>query len=106
MVVCIGIGLYFIRFVFDAEFGDGTVYSPQFTESGFKSLRVGMSQEEVEAIMGPPLKKVDWHGSIYSVAVGDKNWWYSDSRGDGNFWRRWVIFGKGKVVAIIIRYID
>jgi len=104
--VCLCFILYFIRCMIDPEFGYGTVFSPQFSESGFNRLRVGMSEEDVEAIMGPPLKKVNWSGATYPVAGGDENWMYSEPCDSGSYWRRWVVFGNGKVVAIVQIWYD
>ena len=38
--------------------GEGTVYSKNYDEKKFRSLRVGMTAKEVESIMGEPLTKV------------------------------------------------
>jgi hypothetical protein len=104
LVVCLGIGLYLLRLFIDLQFGGGTVYSARYSEREFSSLCVGMSGEQVEAIMGPPLKKVPWSGYAYPVAGGDENWWYSEPKDDGDYQRRWVIFRNGKIVAIVKIY--
>jgi hypothetical protein len=105
-IVCFGIGLSFLRFLYYATFG-WTVYSAQYSESGFSTLHVGMTCEEVEATIGRPLEKVGWSGSFYPVAGGDECWWYSKSNDDGDYWRKWVIFRNGKVLAIVNQwYID
>jgi hypothetical protein len=100
IIVCLGI------FV-DPEMGYGTIYPKRYSESGFNSLVVGMTQDEVEAIMGPPLEKKAWLGAAYPVAGGEENWIYSEPSNDGDYWRRWVIFRDGKVLAIVkIWYLD
>jgi hypothetical protein len=65
MVVCLGISLYLLHLFLDFEFGGGTLYSERYSESRFNSLRVGMARQEVEAIMGQPLRKVPWSGYAY-----------------------------------------
>jgi hypothetical protein len=42
-----------------------------YSESKFNSLHAGMTPEEVEAVMGAPLKKILWEN-------GSVNWTYSD----------------------------
>jgi hypothetical protein len=106
MTVCFGIGLSFLRFLYYATSG-WTVYSAQYSESGFSTLYVGMAREEVEATIGRPLEKVGWSGYTYPVADGDVCWWYCKPNDDGDSWRKWVIFRNGKVLAIVNKwYID
>ena len=101
VVVCLGIGCYYLRFVSDPAFGYATIYSAQYSEMGFNSLRIDMASQQVAAIMGQPLRKSHWTGYTYPVAGGDENWFYSEPSGDGSYWRRWVIFKNGKVLAIV-----
>jgi hypothetical protein len=84
----------------DHFFGFGTVYAPGYSERRFHRLRVGMTPVEVEAIMGPPLFKGDW-GCL--TAPTDRDIWrYSNQHHYlANYWRRWVIFEKGKVVEVV-----
>jgi hypothetical protein len=106
MVGCLAIGSYFLRLFIDFSFGR-TLYSVRYSESGFQSLRVGMTGEEVEAIMGPPRRKVPWSGYAYPVVGGDENWWYSEPDSDGDYWRKWVVFRSGKILTILNQwYID
>jgi hypothetical protein len=77
----------------------GTVYSQQYSWSRFRSLRRGMTDREVEAIVGPPLKKVPW--AQYMGIHDESMWYYSDQPTiTSNFWRRWVHFHDGKVTDI------
>jgi hypothetical protein len=70
-----------------------TVYSQGYRESAFKELRVGMTTEEVESRMGPPLAK--YPGSDLEV------WHFSKSRsGDGTYYVRVVWFRKNRAVSI------
>ena len=102
-IACIGAGLalgrYYLLHV-DTLFGFGTIYARRYTERGFNSLRPGMSCEQVEAIIGAPLRKVLW-----PVPAGDEDWWYSKApERDGNYWRRWVSFRNNRVVATVSRF--
>ena len=111
VIACIGAGFAACRFHLlriDTIFGFGTVYAERYTEAGFDSLRVGMSRTEVEAVMGPPLKKVSWFGDDPAVTGGDECWYYSEQPiRDGNYWRRWVKFTNGKITAFDSRfYVD
>lgn len=59
-----------------------------------------MTREEVEAIVGPPLRKVPWNESAGSPH--EEMWQYSDRRDyTANYWRRWVLFEDDKVLEII-----
>lgn len=102
-VVCVGIACYWLRFVSDPEFGYRTNYSKRYSETGFKSLRIDMTSEEVVAIIGHPLGKLQSISTIYPGAGDDETWLYSEPRyqDDKSFWRRRVIFKKGTVVGIV-----
>jgi hypothetical protein len=71
------------------------------SESRFQRIRVGMTTAEVEAILGPPLLKGDW--GCLTPSPGDRDTWrYSNQHHyAANFWRRCVIFEKGKVVDLV-----
>jgi hypothetical protein len=101
LVGLLAIGSYLLRLFIDLSFGRGTLYSVRYSESGFKSLRIGMAREEVEGIMGPPLRKVPWFGYAYPVVGGDENWRYSEPDNDGDYWRKWVIFRNGKILTTV-----
>jgi hypothetical protein len=78
-----------------ARLGESTVYAKGYTLSRLRSIRIGMTAAEVGAIMGPPLRQGPW-GGLPVV------WFYSDQKtGEDNFWRRWVVFDKGRVVEVI-----
>jgi hypothetical protein len=56
-----------------------------------------MTTAEVEAVMGPPLRKVAW-----GTPADDEMWFYSDQFNyTANFWRRWLHFQNGKVLVVI-----
>jgi hypothetical protein len=74
--------------------GLGTVYSERYSEARFNGLRPGMTAGDVEAIMGPPLKKVAWNSQ--------EMWLYSNQpHSTANFWRRWVYLQDGRTTTII-----
>jgi hypothetical protein len=84
----------------DPILGFGTVYAPGYSESRFHRIRVGMTPAEVEAILGPPLLRGDW-GCLTQSTDWD-TWRYSQQHHyTANFWRRWVMFEKGKVVHVV-----
>jgi hypothetical protein len=101
IVAVVGIHLAFLRLILmsDPFFGFGTVYSERFSEGRFNTIRVGMTGEEVEALVGPPLGKVPW--SSPPNPQDTEMWFYSKRPNDtSNYWRRWVVFEKGKVVTV------
>ena len=77
----------------------GTMYAAGFTEANFARLRVGMTPDEVEKIMGTPLEKIPWptQGNV-------ENWVYSDSPIGWNYEQRWVIFENKLVKSIVKHY--
>jgi hypothetical protein len=105
IIALIGVNLAAARMLFQSDcfFGFGTVYAQGYSESRFHRVRVGMNPAEVEAIMGEPLLKGDWGCLIASPSPGDRDTWrYSNQHHyTANFWRRWVIFEKGKVVDVV-----
>ena len=61
-----------------------------------------MTRQQVETIMGPPLEK-----TIQAYQGGDEMWEFSDQPTlTSNYWRRWVIFDRGKVAVIVKDYWD
>ena len=56
VIAFIGFAMFAVREMFFAN----TVYSAGYDESRFRQVRVGMTSEEVEALLGPPLEKVPW----------------------------------------------
>jgi hypothetical protein len=74
-VACLGLCLAGTRFVLrELPFGGnlGTIYSKDYDETKFRSLRAGMSAREIESIMGRPLKKVPMIEDDHEL------WHYSD----------------------------
>ena len=94
--LAIGFGLLRLLANFDPIFGYSTVYSEQYDEVKFESIRIGMDTGEVEAILGPPLSKTPWDDG-HTVL-----WKYSDQLGSmDNFWKRWIYIEDGKVNWIV-----
>jgi hypothetical protein len=110
-VAALGLGLGFVRLglidnspdqlFLSLVLGESTVWSKGYSEQRFRAIRVGMTDSQVEAIVGQPLWKVT-HPDV---------WFYSGRRGRAfytnhedrptNYRRRLVAFQKGRVVRII-----
>ena len=75
-----------------------TRYSAQYNEGKFNSLRAGMSVQELERIMGPPLRKIP-------QTDGDVLWAYSD-RPDVtcSYWQRLVYIRDDKIDTVVGGY--
>src|SRR4051794_28468091 len=78
---CIGIILA------QADRGD-TEFSSGYRDWAWLSLRHGMTEREVEAAIGPPLRKVK--------RLGEEVWAYSRSPADTSYWKREVWFRRGR----------
>ncbi len=72
-----------------------TYYAAGFTEAKFASLHHGLTPEQVEVIIGPPLEK-------HPQDDGGTLWTYSD-RDDAtcDFEMKWVYFRAGKVEHVV-----
>lgn len=102
VVALIGLHLAAMRALLFHEpfFGFNTIYSEQYDEGRFLSLRVGMTRAEVQAILGRPLRIAPWNGNTGPQV--EEMWFYSDQPDvTANFYRRWVYFKDGKAVAVI-----
>ena len=87
-----------------------TVYAPSYREDGFAQVRIGMTRQEVEPLLGPPLRNSPLPSEFWEP---DDCWVYSRPPGPGlwgdNYWRRWIFFGPGKegrVDAIVKDYYE
>jgi hypothetical protein len=69
---------------------EDTVYTPGYTDSGFRQVRVGMSEEQVHRLLGPPQKR--W--PLEAGRAGER---WSFSPGDTNFRCRVVLYRGGRV---------
>jgi hypothetical protein len=80
-----------------------TIYAGGYSESSFRSIRVGMPMCDVEVIMGPPLYKGQWivgvPGQPASTDGPQDDFWSYTAAGKvrGNYWQRRVFFRNGIV---------
>jgi hypothetical protein len=90
LVAWVGVMLGVVHW-FDANFS--TVYASSYSEDRFAQVRVGMTREEVDSLLGSPLRMTPKPSENWRP--GDA-WIYSEPPGPGlwgdNFWRRWVFF--------------
>jgi hypothetical protein len=79
--------------------GSATVYVRGYSESKFRSLRIGMTAHQVEQIMGPPLSRSQWATTRGGIA--DDVWNYTGANQPlGDYKRRSILFRNGKVFEI------
>ena len=103
-VLLLGAGLgtvfWWIRYNF------ATTYAPAYREGPFRRVAVGMTPTDVMSLLGAPLRK-DSNSPRWSPL---ENWIYSEPPPPGtlgdNYWRRWVMFQGGHVVAIVDDYYE
>ncbi len=96
IAVAFVLGWYLLRF--DPMFGFGTRYAVGYSELRFASLKRGMTESEVESVMGAPISR----GSFFDQGVV---WMYSKQPNPtSNFFRRWVVFKDGKADLILNDY--
>ena len=74
---------------------EDTVYTAKYTLTGWKEVRVGMTQGEVDAILGPSQLTYSLDGVADRPDTGAR---WSHSPGDTNFRCRVLLFRKGIVV--------
>jgi SmpA / OmlA family len=87
-----------------------TVYAPSYREDRFAQVRIGMTRQEVDSLLGTPLRNTPLPSESWKP---DDCWVYSRPPGPGywgdNYWRRWIFFGPGKdgkVEAIVNDYYE
>jgi outer membrane protein assembly factor BamE (lipoprotein component of BamABCDE complex) len=106
-VAVLAVILGIVRFVFIdnspdqllacAILGESTVNAKGYSEHRFRTIKIGMTASQVEAIMGTPLRK----GSHPAFGLADP-WFYTYHEDmTANYKRRWVVFNNGRVVAVI-----
>lgn len=80
--------------IFDA----GTVYAPGFNQAKFESIQLGMTPDQVRAILGPPLHDIEWD-------TVRRNWTYTEQiTATSNYHRRWVFFENDQVTEVVNDY--
>ena len=75
-------------------FGHDTRYAPGYSEGRWNGLRRGMTTTDVETMMGPPLRKLQYDGDC-------RVWWYSESPRHSDYWMRAVSFRGGAAERFI-----
>ncbi len=71
-----------------------TVFAPGYTQSGFGSIRVGMSEAQVRATLGEPLQSSMSNGEVVDM-------WYSHSPNSTHYRQRGFILRGGVVTKVI-----
>lgn len=74
---------------------EDTVYTPGYSDSGFRAVKVGMTEAEVHRLLGPPQTRWSLGGAHPASDLGER-WSYSP--GDTNFRCRVVLFSRGRAV--------
>lgn len=80
---------------------EGTIWPPQFDESKFSKIRVGMNSSEVTALVGEPLRKSCGNEFCF--------WRYTELEADlPGYDQRWLIFNLAERVIEIRKsfYLD
>jgi outer membrane protein assembly factor BamE (lipoprotein component of BamABCDE complex) len=74
---------------------DNTIYADNYSETGFRQIRAGMSSNDVEAVIGAPLKKAPYPG-------GASVWHYTDQYNrTRSFWGRWLVIANDRVEEVV-----
>lgn len=103
IILCgIGVHIYWLDgvsgYLCEIVFGD-TVYSAEYSESKFRTLKTGMTEDQVLALLGEPLFKNSYYPDVwfysYGKPVGDKIWVTNS-----NYTQRIVEFKDGVLVRI------
>jgi len=74
-----------------------TAYASGFTERGFRELRPGMTESDVKARIGTPVK------TSLDGAAGARVLWYSSGDMERTFWMRYVAVDSTGHVTEVIR---
>jgi hypothetical protein len=72
---------------------EDTEYAPGYSHAAFRKLRLGMSDSDVLALLGPPLER-------YPVKGLDEGWRWTRSPRDRSYRTRVVLFQNGTVSEI------
>jgi YD repeat-containing protein len=83
--------LVFVPPICSFAWPDTTVYSPSYTEADFQKIKTGMTMNEVEEILGAPIRKVGANEDA-------EKWMYSKSKYDSHYYWRSVCFKNRKVL--------
>jgi hypothetical protein len=79
-----------------------TRFAPGFSETRFSKIRQGMTQPDVQRLLGEPLRKWPW--SLWGPSRSDEFWDYSlPASNVWNYHRRAVIFDPEQKVFLVDR---
>ncbi len=94
-IASIAVGLTCIHRVFAPP----TLYAARYREDRFQAIRAGMTDQQVESALGPPLSKRE------TGQTGVEIWIYSDQyTPESNYERRWVFVTNGLVSQVVSEY--
>jgi hypothetical protein len=79
-----------------AFFREDTVYARGYSDSGFRRVRIGMTDHQVETLIGPPLTAWPIPNSPSGADTGER---WSFSPGDTHFRCRVLLFRNHRVVV-------
>jgi hypothetical protein len=95
-IAVVGLAFSLLRWV---AYDSSTLYSTGYNEAAFNHIHRGMSAEEVEAMLGPPLMRAGWGKD------GTENWIFTQgASATSDYWRRWIVLKDGKVELVISDY--
>jgi hypothetical protein len=77
---------------FSILFADTTVYAPNYTDLGYRSIRIGETEESVLRILGEPTEHDSPDGYV-------ARWRYTKSKSDSHYRMRQISFKNGRVVS-------
>ena len=91
-------GLYgnFLSVIFQED----TLYTKSYTDLKYRSLKKGMSKNDVASIIGKPFYTKQEHNSTELIEI----WWYSKSPADTHYRMRVVAFTNNVVNETIHYY--
>jgi len=78
-----------------------TIYTPDYSDSKWNSLRTGMTADQIQSILGEPFSK---SSLLNTDAHGKSVWSYSRSPTGISNWKREVQLEVGKVVGFDGRF--
>jgi len=93
---------------FSLDVPNNTVYASAYTDAAFRKIKVGMTTNEVQTILGTPLcvygeKDPTGKPWKYYEQIGEL-WQYSKAIEDLSFHVRNIVFKNGKVHEIVCEY--
>jgi hypothetical protein len=80
--------------------GEDTGYTTGYSDEGWRSIRVGMTEEDVHGILGAPQNRRRLDPGLYHLDEQQFTERWSWSPNDTNFRCRVIQFQRGRVVAI------